>query len=120
MKNLVFEEGNELSLPVIAGTLSGSPVIVGMLVGIAKTDRRADGTASCKVGEGVASFLVTTTAAVTVGQPIYITASSYALSDAAGTGKELYGHSLTATTGTGAKTLNVRIAHYAVGADTPA
>lgn len=120
MKNLVYEHGDDLALPVNAGTLSGSPVIVGMLVGIAKTDRQADGNASCKVGDGVASFSVTTTGNVTIGQPIYITASSYALSDAAGTGKELFGHSLTASTGTGTKTLNVRIAPFAVGADTPA
>lgn len=120
MKNEKFADGAALSLPVNSGTVSGSPVIVGMLVGTAITDRRSDGTASVKVGRGVYTQSVTASGAITVGQPIYITVATYALSDAAGVGKELYGHSLTATTGTGTKSLDVRVAHYAVGADTPA
>lgn len=118
-KNVVLEEGNRLSLPVNAGTLSGSPVIVGMLPGIALTDRRSDGNASVQL-EGVVSVSVTTTGNVTAGQPIYITSASYALTDAAGTGKQLYGHAITTSTGSGTKTLSVRLPGFAVSADTPA
>src|SRR5689334_22135843 len=112
-KNIVFEEGNNLSLPVNAGTTSGSPVIVGMLPGVAVTDRRPDGNATVKL-EGVVSVSVTTTANVTVGQPIYITSTTYALTDAAGAGKHLYGHAITAATGAGTKTLSVRLPGFAV------
>lgn len=118
-KNIVFEDSSNLSLPVIAGTLSGSPVIVGMLVGVALTDRRSDGTASVKVGATITAS-VTATGNITVGQPIYITSATYALTDAAGAGKQLFGHAITGSTGTGAKSIQIRTADFAVSVDTPA
>lgn len=118
-KNIVFEDGDNLSLPVIAGTLSGSPVIVGMLVGVAVTDRRSDGTATVKIG-AVITAAVTATGNITAGQPIYITSATYALTDAGGVGEQLYGHAITTSTGAGSKTIQIRPADFAVSVDTPA
>ncbi len=49
MKNEAFPYGKDLSLPVPAGTVSGAPVAVGQIPGVASTDRRADGRASVKM-----------------------------------------------------------------------
>jgi predicted RecA/RadA family phage recombinase len=119
-KNKKFGKGNELYLPVISGTLSGSPVIVGMLVGHAITDRDAAGSASVEVGEGVYSDTVTATGNITIGEPIFITVSTYALSDSAGSGKELFGHAVSTSTGSGSKTIDVRVANFSVPTDTAA
>jgi predicted RecA/RadA family phage recombinase len=119
-KNRKFEHGQNLSVAVIAGTVSGGPVIAGMLPGVALTDRRADGTASCELGDGVYTLTVTASGNITIGQPIYITSATNALTDAAGAGKQLFGHAVSTSTGAGAKSIDVRIAHYAVAVDTPA
>ena len=117
-KNEVYNQGNKLEVPVIAGTVSGGPVIVGMLPGVALTTRNAAGNASCKLGEGV--FNVSVTGAIaSVGLPVYITSATYALVVAPGVGIQLYGHAL-ATKGAGAGTIPVRIAHYAVASGAPA
>ena len=117
-KNEVYATGNEVSLPVIAGTVSGSPVIVGMLPGVAITTRDANGNASCKIGVGVANVSVTG-AIASVGLPVYITSATYALVVAPGVGIQLYGHAL-ATKGAGAGTIPVRVAPYAVASGAPA
>ena len=119
-KNRVFEHGTQLDLPVIAGTVSGGPVIVGMLPGVALTDRDSAGKSACHVGDGVYTVTVTATGNITAGQPIYITSATYALTDAAGAGKQLFGHAITTSTGAGAKSINVRVAPFAVATDTPA
>lgn len=119
-KNEKYADGNELQLAVIAGTVSGGPVIVGMLVGVAVTDRDANGNASVKLGQGVFTHTVTATGTITVGQPIFITSATYALTDAAGAGKQLFGHAVSGSTGTGAKSIDVRTAHYAVATDAAA
>lgn len=118
-KNRVYESGDALSVAVIAGTVSGSPVIVGMLPGIALTDRDANGNASVRFGEGAYNVSVVAARSVTVGQPIYITSATYALSDAAGAGKQLFGHALQAKS-SGTSTIAVRVASFAVATDTPA
>ena len=74
-KNFVFEKGNAPALPVIAGTVSGSPVTVGMLPGVAETSCDANGNASVRVGSGVFSVSVTG-AIATVGLPVYITSAT--------------------------------------------
>jgi predicted RecA/RadA family phage recombinase len=119
-KNRVYENGDAVNIPVISGTVSGGPVIAGMLPGIALTTRDANGNASCRLGEGAYNVSVTASANITLGQPIYITSATYALTDAAGAGKQLFGHALTTSTGAGAKTITVRIANFAVATDTPA
>lgn len=117
-KNRVYEDGEQLSVPVIAGTVSGSPVIVGMLPGVALTSRDANGNATCQLGDGV--FNVSVTGAIaSVGLPVYITSATGALVVAPGVGIQLFGHAL-ATKGAGAGTIPVRLAHYAVASDAPA
>ena len=106
------------TLPVLAGVVSGGPVIVGMLPGVALTDRAADGTATVQLG--VAAFDVSVTGAIaTVGLPVYITSSTYALVVAPGAGIQLFGHALQ-TKGADAGTITVEIAPFAVAVDTPA
>ncbi|NUO35642.1 MAG: hypothetical protein HOW59_02410, partial [Nonomuraea sp.] len=43
MKNEYMRPATELSLPVVAGTVSGDPVRVGVVNGVAATDRDAGG-----------------------------------------------------------------------------
>lgn len=117
-KNRVNEHGKFLTLPVIAGTVSGGPVIAGMLPGVALTDRDSAGNASVQVGDGV--FNVSVTGAIaSVGLPVYITSATGALVVAPGTGIQLFGHAL-ATKSSGAGVIPVRIAPFSVAAGTPA
>lgn len=117
-KNRRFEHGNQLEIPVIAGTVSGGPVIIGMIPGVALTDRNAAGNATCQLGDGV--FDVSVTGAIaTVGLPVYITSATGALVVAAGAGIQLFGHAL-ATKAGGAGTIPVRLAQFAVATNTPA
>lgn len=115
-KNRRFARGTQLTLPVIAGVVSGGPVIVGMIPGVALTSRDAAGNAVVET-EGV--FEVTVTGALTIGQPVYITSATGALVVAAGVGIQLFGHAITAK-GAGAGLAQVRLAQYAVAVDTPA
>jgi predicted RecA/RadA family phage recombinase len=118
-KNILVERDDSAQLPVIAGTVSGSPVIVGMLVGIALTDRDANGNASVKFNCR-ATVTVTAAANITIGEPIFITSATYALTDAAGAGKQVFGHALSTSTGAGSKTIAVKVVPFAVPTDTAA
>jgi hypothetical protein len=82
-KNIIFEDGDNLSLPVISGTVSGDPVLVSGdltsgITGIALTTRGEGGNAAGNASvqrKGVAR--VSVTGAVTViGAPVYITAAN--------------------------------------------
>jgi predicted RecA/RadA family phage recombinase len=119
MKNQVLEHGNQLTLPVLAGVVSGSPVIVGMIPGVALTDRDANGNAVVQTDGGF-TLSVVAAAGITFGEPVYITSATYALTDAAGAGKQLFGHALVVSTGAGTKSVPVRIAQFAVAVGTPA
>lgn len=116
-KNKHFENTGTLYLPVLAGTVSGSPVIVGMIPGVAVTDRDTSGNATVDT-EGTYDVSVTG-AIASVGLPVYITSATGALVVAPGTGIQLFGHAL-ATKGSGAGTIPVRIAPFAVASDAPA
>lgn len=116
-KNKHFEDTGTLYLPVISGTVSGSPVIVGMIPGVACTDRDSANSATVET-EG--TFDVSVTGAIaSVGLPVYITSATYALVVAPGAGIQLFGHAL-ATKAGGAGTIPVRIAQFAVASDAPA
>lgn len=116
-KNRIQEEGKNLKLPVLAGVVSGSPVIVGMIPGVALTSRDANGNAIVQT-DGV--FAVSVTGAIaTVGLPVYITSATGALVVAPGAGIQLFGHALQTKAG-GAGTINVRLAQFAVASDAPA
>lgn len=111
--NVIFEDGNNLSLPVAQGTQAGDPVLVGAdltsgLVGIALTDEgggvgNADGYASVQL-EGVVDISVTGAVTV-VGAPVYITAANVV--NVTNT-NVLYGHALE-TKGASASVIRVRI-----------
>lgn len=112
-QNEVFKHGQWLPLPVTADTPSGSPVVVGGLVGVAQTAEgeggNVDGEASVAL-EGV--FEVTVTGAVTPGAPVYITAA-YAV-NVTRVGNKLFGHSLD-TKGAAAGVVRVRLAGHNSG-----
>jgi predicted RecA/RadA family phage recombinase len=116
-KNELFGEAENLNLPVNAGTVSGSPVIVGMLPGVALTNRDAAGNAMVTT-EGAYNVTVTGTIA-NIGQPVYITSATYALGVAPGVGIQCFGHAL-AVKGAAAGVIPVRIAQFAVASDAPA
>lgn len=111
-KNIVFNDGDNLSLPVAANTVSGDPVLVGanlasLLVGVALTDEgeggNPDGYASVQT-KGVVD--ITVTGAVTViGAPVYITAANAV--NVTNT-NVLYGYALE-TKGASASVIKVRL-----------
>ena len=105
------------TLPVLAGVVSGGPVIVGMLPGVALTDRDANGNATVQLD---GAFDVSVTGAIaSIGLPVYITSATGALVVAPGAGIQLFGHALQ-TKGAGAGTIMVEIAAYAVASGAPA
>ncbi len=78
-KNRVFAESRKLSLPVSAGTVSGDPVAVGQLTGVALIDRTSAGNATVD-RRGVYSLAVQAVngagnSAVAVGDELYHTAA---------------------------------------------
>ena len=116
-KNRRYESVPSFNVPVIAGSVSGSAVIAGMLPGVCLTDRDTAGNAVVRF-EG--AFDVSVTGAVaSVGLPVYITSATGALVVAPGVGIQLFGHALQ-TKGAGAGTITVKIAPYAVASGAPA
>lgn len=132
-KNIVFDEANQLSLPVPADTTAGSPVRVGGLNGVTLTDRaeastgpidtttgapnsaynwgggNPDGYATVKL-DGAAEFTVAF-AVASVGTPVYIVTATNALSDTDNTGANpLFGHALS-TKAAASGPLTVRLAN---------
>lgn len=128
-RNEVYKDADYLSLPVPAGTLSGAPVRVGGLNGVAQTneggvDRAAregalvggdyTGPASPSSNEGgFASValkggwrLPISTAVAAIGTPVYITGTNTLTTTA--TDNNLFGHALS-TKASGAGTVIVRI-----------
>lgn len=109
-KNTVFEDGDYLSLPVPSGVLTGEPVRVGGLNGVAQTDRGEGGNDAGNASvmlKGVHDLTVTDAIAA-VGDPVYITAAR-ALTNVA-TGNSLFGHALE-TKAAAAGVIRVRIAN---------
>jgi predicted RecA/RadA family phage recombinase len=101
--NEVFRDADSITLPVVSGVVSGEPVVVGSLIGVALIDRESDGTAS--VRRKGAFTLQAAAAAYTVGQPIYGHASGggavtgrVQLVDGSSTTGTLLGYSLEAKT----------------------
>lgn len=111
--NEVFKYSDWISLPVTADTPSGSPVLVGDLVGVAQTKEgeggNADGFTSVAL---TGAFTVTVTGAIaSYGLPVYI-APDYSLHSADAATRRLFGHAL-GTKGAGAGSLVVRLAGHA-------
>lgn len=98
-KNQKFAPSRTRSLPVTADTPSGSPVVVGSLVGVTLTAEgeggNADGYATVAL-DGAFDLAIGTTTAVAVGGKVYIT-SAYALTPSDGSGANtLFGYALEA------------------------
>lgn len=74
--NVVFDEGNQLTVDVIANTESGDPVVFGNQPGVALTDRDAAGQATVKFN-GVIEVALEAAAA---GDAVYIVPSTGVLS----------------------------------------
>lgn len=113
MRNLVYRDGDELSLPVPADTASGAPVLIGSLVGVTATAEgeggNPDGYATVWM-RGVYDLTVGTTTAVAVGGPIYITgAGALTPSDGAGA-NTLFGHAIKAKGTTAGEVVPVKLA----------
>lgn len=109
-RNEVYRDADHLSLPVPADTPSGTPVIVGSLVGITQTAEgeggNADGYATVWRKGG---HTVPVTGAITaVGQPVYIPTAGGALTATVST-NVIWGYAL-ATKGSGTGPLTVAIA----------
>lgn len=103
--NRLFEGiPDTLTLPVASGVESGDPVEVGDLVGVALTDRDADGNATVQL-DGV--FNLSVTGAVSnVGDPVYIASGALNVTDT----NPLFGHALE-TKGAAAGVIPVRVLH---------
>lgn len=77
-KNKVYNFGDKLSLVCSfpAAPVSGDPVLVGRIPGVAQTNERADGTTSVDM-DGVYTLSVTAAAAaINVGDRLYASAAS--------------------------------------------
>lgn len=72
--NQVYANATHIPLPVVAGTKSGDPVLVGSLIGVAITDRETGETEVAVWRDG--AYNLTVAGEVTeVGQPVYIAAA---------------------------------------------
>ncbi len=113
-KNELRNRAFQVSLPVPEGTLSGSPVKVGSLVGVALTDRGADtpGESTVKM---VGSFGLKVKGvekenkekAIAIGDPIFIDAEGKLTANNTGT---LFGYALEAVAKNEEKEIEVKIA----------
>jgi len=106
-KNMVLEEGDNLALPVLAGTVTGGSVKVGSLVGVALTNiaTATDWAGGNILGnatvatEGVFNLNVVGAVAA-VGQPVYIVTADNTLTATVGA-NTLFGFALATQAGTG-------------------
>jgi predicted RecA/RadA family phage recombinase len=113
-KNEVFRDADHITLPVVASVVSGEPVKVGSLTGVAETDRDTAGNAT--VALKGAYTLTAAAATYAVGDPIYGHATGggavtarVELVDKTSTTGTLLGHSLEAKTLAAAGSLIVRL-----------
>jgi len=109
-KNNVFAWTRSRSLPVADGTVSGSPVIVGSLVGVALTNKGGGGNAATDATvalDGAWDLPVTTTTTIDVGGIVYIIAATGVLTPVA-TANVVFGYALEAK-GAAAATIRVEI-----------
>ena len=107
--NEVYNDADSLVLPVASTVVSGAPVIVGSLVGVAlvKATIGEDGNYYTTVKfEGV--FRLTVTGTLAVGAPVYIT-SAGALNVTA-SGNTLFGYAIKPKAASGAGEAFVKIA----------
>jgi len=68
MLNEIYSPGRRLPIAVPVGVVSGDPVVVGSIVGVAQISRTADGVVTIDTA-GV--YELTVTGAITLGAPVY-------------------------------------------------
>lgn len=93
--NEVYRDAVHIPLPVPSGTKSGDPVKVGSLIGVAQTDRDADGNAT--VWRNGAHTFTVDGAVTAVGAPLYVVGdgtSRITQLTATATGNTLFGYAL--------------------------
>lgn len=115
--NEVFRNADHLTLPVVAGTVSGDPVIVGALAGVAQTNRETGEVDATVWLTG--AYKLTVDGATAVGQKVYYvgdgTTRNTILTTAADSGgttpvpNTLFGHALETKTAAAA-VITVRVA----------
>lgn len=99
-KNEQLSPGRRITIAVPAGVVSGDPVAVGELVGVAQIDRQSDGNTTIDT-EGV--YELTITGAISLGAPVYAVVVSGLVTSltATATNNTRYGTALAAQGGTG-------------------
>lgn len=125
-RNQVFKDADFLSLPVPTGTLSGAPVRIGELNGVAQTNEGSVDKASGDYNEAASSnkdgyasialkgafrIPVGTTTALEVGDPVYITAGGALTTTDNSGANAVFGHALSAKGTTAGQPVIVRIAN---------
>lgn len=109
-KNIRFEDAIRLDLPVPSGTVSGDPVLVGIIPGVAVTDRDTDGNATVSIAGGcVADIDLASAVVTTVGGPVFITAAG-TVSATSAANSAVYGAALAAKASGAAATIPVLLA----------
>lgn len=99
-------EARKLNLPVDAGTVSGDPVLVGRLPGVALTDRDTAGNATIDT-EGAYDLEVEASAgAIGVGDVIYIDGAGALSNDSTG---DRFGYALEAIGNAETATIEVKL-----------
>lgn len=107
-RNEHLRHANHISIPVPAGTVSGAPVRVGILNGVAETAINEGGnpTGHASVWLDGSHYLPVTGAVAKVGDPVYI-GTDGKLAAAKGTGGVVFGAALATQAGDG--TIPVKI-----------
>lgn len=113
-KNEVYNAGEQIPLAVVAGTVSGAPVVDGQLPAVALTDRGTDGRASCKTN-GVFALSVkgidgVGNSAVAEGDLLFHTQGDTPPLSKKATGVR-FGYALGAVTAGATSTINVKIGY---------
>lgn len=109
-KNIRFEHTIRLTLPVASGVTSGTPVLVGVIPGVAVTDRDADGNATVQIAGGPVADISLASAVVTSpGTVLFITAAGVVSATSAAS-SAVYGAALATKAGGSAAVVPVLLA----------
>jgi predicted RecA/RadA family phage recombinase len=78
--NIIFDDGDQLSVTVLAGTASGDPVVFGNQPGVALTDIGDGGNAAGKASVKFSGVVLLELAGAAEEDAVYISTSDYSLS----------------------------------------
>lgn len=98
--NEVYSPGRKFPVAVPAGVVSGDPIVVGSIVGVAQINRTSDGVVTVDTA-GV--YELTVTGAITLGAPVYAVVASGLVTSltATASGNTRFGTALAAQGSTG-------------------